>query len=157
MNARAQFTQWVKDEHPELFRQAVEYAENWRLRQADEQGNPATINGLADTATAEPQSFWQKFGEGLTSLGTAYLGYKGQKQVLDINLQRAQSGLPPIDPRTGAPTVRTAIDLSPEMMARISGVGLDMASILKWGLLGLGGFMLVKQFAGGSGDRKSRR
>lgn len=143
MDARVAFTQWVADTNPALFQQALDYAEDWRLSEAARQGNPATISGLG--AANEPASFWSKFAEGLTSLGTAYLGYKGQQNVLDINLRRAQQGLPPIDPATGAPTVRTAITLSPEVLARLQGAGAGLTQVAIWGGIGLVAVMLLKK------------
>lgn len=141
MNARIQFTQWVKDTHPDLFAAALHKAEQWRQSVAASTGNPAALNGMGADDSA-PTSFWSKFADGLTSLGTAYLGYKGQQQVLETNIQRAQMGLPPIDPATGAPTVRTAISLSPELQARLGG---GVANIAIWGGAALLGIFLLKK------------
>lgn len=153
--ARAQFLQWVKDTHPQLFRGALKYAESWREGEADRQGNPGTVSGLgevydpsgAPTGVVAPTNFWQQFATGITALGTAYLGYKGQKNVLEMNLQRAQAGLPPIDPVTGAPTVRTSVSLSPEIMARLNDTGATLQKVILWGGLGFLGYMLIRKVA----------
>lgn len=149
VQSRAQFLEWLKETHPNLFRGALKYAETWREGEADRQGNPGTISGLGQTqaGTVEPTSFWGKLSEGITALGTAYLGYKGQKNVLEMNLQRAQMGLPPIDPATGAPTVRTSVSLSPEIMARLNDTGTTVRNLMLWGGLGFLGYMLIKKVA----------
>lgn len=143
MNPRILFTQWVMDTYPDLARRALDQAEAWRLEQAAAQNNPAALSGLG--ADGAPATFWSKFADGLTSLGTAYLGYKGQQQVLETNIQRAQMGLPPIDPATGAPTVRTAVSLSPELMARLQGAGSGLMTVALWGGAALIGIMLLKK------------
>src|ERR1700741_3428884 len=78
--ARLQFATWLKNTNPELFSRAIEYAENWRLQKANEQGDPHTVSGLGVTpeGSTQTQSFWGKFTEGLTQLATGVLAYKTQ-------------------------------------------------------------------------------
>jgi hypothetical protein len=82
--------------------------------------------GAADTG-----SWWQNLSQGILSAGTAYLTYKGQKDVLALNIDRANRGLPPIDSRVGQPGVN--VDLSPEVLARLKATGLSMTGILAIG------------------------
>lgn len=156
--ARAQFLTWLKRTSPGTFRHALKVAENAKAHFVAQSGNPAALAGLgwtmsADggTAVAEPKNWWQSLAEGITQAGTAYLAYKGQKAAIDLNLQRAQQGLPPIDvSRYTAPTVRTQVDVSPEILARLREGGTNT-------LLLVGGIaaaaLLLPRLLGGSRRR----
>jgi hypothetical protein len=153
--ARAQFATWLKETHPALFQSALRYAENWREKTAAAQGRPAAISGLGETPTGavQEQTFWQKFVEGMTGLATGVLAYKGQKEVLEANIRLAEMGQPPIDVSAGAPTVRTTVDLSPEVLARFQDAGFTTENLIKWGALGLGAFLLIPKLIGKRGRR----
>jgi hypothetical protein len=160
--ARAQFMQWLKDTYPDIFTMAVNKAEDWKAAVAARTGNPAALSGLrglgqetpytasGETATdGTTTTWWQTFVDTLPQLGTAYLAYKGQQNVLQTNIQRAQMGLPPIDPATGAPVVQTSLNLSPQLMARLqSGAG----TMLLWGGAAVLGVVLLSSLM-----RRSRR
>lgn len=124
--ARAQFLTWLKQTNPVVFREGLKVAERAKAHFVAQTGNPAALSGVGlsslgdGTTVAESKSWWQSLAEGITQAGTAYLAYKGQKASIDMNLQRAQQGLPPIDySRYNAPTVRTQVDVSPEILARL--------------------------------------
>ena len=105
--ARLQFADWLKTNHPEIFRKAVAIAEN----------STATLESLGEQ-DIKP-SFWSKFTTAAIGLGTTYLSLKNQRDAMKINLERAKSGMPPIDMATSAPVVRTQVDLSPELTGRL--------------------------------------
>lgn len=132
--ARLQFVTWLKKAAPDVYQQAMGSA----LR------SDATLRGLGE----EPaKSVWEKFTDALTGVGTTLLTLKAQKDALKLNLQRAQAGLPPIDTSAVAPTVRTQVDVSPELAQKLidtTGEGLNKA--LVWGGLGLLGLMIAKKF-----------
>lgn len=124
--ARAQFLTWLKRNNPGLFQAALKHAETAKASFVEQTGNPAALSGLgwslteSGGAVAEPKSWWSSLAEGITQAGTAYLAYKGQKAAIDMNLARAQQGLPPMDYSSyAAPTVRTQVDVSPEILARL--------------------------------------
>lgn len=148
--ARAQFLTWLKQDHPAVFRSALQFAETAKAHFEAQSGNPAALSGLGLTTdkntgvtTVEPKNWWQSIAEGITQAGTAYLAYKGQKAAIDLNLQRAQQGLPPIDvSRYTAPTVRTQVDVSPEILARLQAGGMN--TLLLVGGLAAAFFVLPK-------------
>lgn len=119
--SRVAFAGWLKRTNRDLYDRAMQNAETWRRKQAKQQGNPATISGLGQTGTGAtaPQSFWQQFVSGVMNLATGVLAFKGQKEILEANIKRVEQGLPPIDPATMAPAMRTEIEISPEIAARL--------------------------------------
>jgi len=134
--ARIQFADWLKTNHPEIFQKAVNIAE---------QQTQKALNGLGEDSGG---SFWDKFSKAAMGIGTTYLSLKNQKDAMKINLARAQQGLPPIDAATSAPVVRTQVDMSPELQSRLlSTAGSGMNKILLYGGLGLVAFLAMKKFA----------
>jgi len=118
--SRIEFAQWLKNTHPQIFNRAVAVAEN----------QTATLEGLGE----EPkESFWSKFTKAAAGLGTTYLALKNQRDVMKLNLERAQQGQPPIDAATSAPVVRTQVDMSPELTNRLvstAGAGINRTLLL---------------------------
>ena len=106
--AKLQFLTWVKQTHPALFEQALQQTRSREDTQAQ----------LGQTDSGG--SFWDKLSENLTKLGTAYLSFKNQKQVMDLNLQRAEQGLPPVDMGATAPVVRTEVSLPPDVVSQVT-------------------------------------
>jgi len=147
--ARAQFLTWLKSFNPSIFERAVKYAEDWRESVDANSSTVGRIAGLGEGDT-EPSSWWEKLGEGVTSLGTAYLAYKGQQNVLATNLQRAQIGLPPIDPSTGAPMIRTQVSLSPQILSRLTD---SIGPMFLYGALAVGAVLLLSSFTRGRSRR----
>lgn len=105
--ARIQFADWMNRTYPDLWNAAI--------RTAETKSGPAP-SGLGEETT----SFWQKVGTALTGLGTTYLTLKNQRDAMEINLQRAQQGLPPIDMATSAPVIRTQIDIDPALATKLA-------------------------------------
>lgn len=156
--ARAQFLTWLKQTSPNTFRHALRVAENAKAHFEAQTGNPAALSGVGLTTdkntgvtVEESKNWWQALAEGITSAGTAYLAYKGQKAAIDLNLQRAQQGLPPIDvSRYTAPTVRTQVDVSPEILARLRESGTN-TMLLVGGIAAA--FLILPKLLGGSRRR----
>lgn len=141
--ARAQFLTWLKQTNPGLFQAGLRIAETEKARFAEQTGNPGALSGLG--SNGESKTWWQSFAEGITGVGTAYLAYKGQKASIDANLARANQGLPPIDySMYAAPTVRTQVDLSPEIMARIKETGMATGLLIA-AAVGLGAYFLLRK------------
>ncbi len=134
--SRVQFADWLKTNHPALFKRAIRVAEN------------ATNNGLGQVApVAEPtKSFWEKFTEAAAGLGTTYLTLKNQRDAMKINLERAQQGLSPIDAGTSAPVITTQVALSPELTNRlVSTAGEGMNKMLLFGAAAVAAFFLFRK------------
>jgi hypothetical protein len=156
--ARAQFLTWLKETNPAVFRHALQVAETAKAHFAAQTGNPAALSGLGWTmgadggAVAESKTWWQSLAEGITQAGTAYLAYKGQKANIELNLRRAEQGLAPIDySRYTAPTLRTQVDVSPEILARIKESGMNTLLLVGGVLAAV--LVLPRLLGGGRGRR----
>jgi hypothetical protein len=133
--ARIDFAQWLKNTHPQIFKRAVAIAEN----------STATLEGLGEETASE--GFWSKFTKAAAGLGTTYLALKNQRDVMRINLARAQQGQPPIDAATSAPVVRTQVDMSPELTNRLvstAGAGINKTLLLAGAAI-LAAFFIFKK------------
>jgi hypothetical protein len=74
----------------------------------------------------------------------AYLAYDAQKDIMDLNLERAKQGLDPIDPGVVAPQVRVVHDFPPEVQQQISAFKMGGMNILLWGGLAVAAFFVVR-------------
>ena len=129
--SRIDFAQWLKNEHPAIFTRAVK---------------AANTNGTLG-ALGEGESFWSKFTKAAAGLGTTYLALKNQRDVMKINLARAQQGQPPIDAATSAPVVRTQVDMSPELTNKLvstAGAGINKTLLLAGAAI-LAAFFIFKK------------
>lgn len=131
--ARLMFATWVKKRHPALYEKAFK------------ETVATEVSGIGE-AQETGKSFWQKVTESLTSLGTGYLTYKNQKDMLELNIKRAEQGLPPLDAGATAPVVRTQIDVEPEIADRLSaGIGAGLQKSLLIGGAALAAILLLKK------------
>jgi len=127
--ARLQFATWLKKTNPGLYQAAVERA------------NASTF-GAAEETEGE-SSWWQKLVGGIAAAGTTYLTLKNQRDAMKINLERAQTGLPPIDAGTSAPVIKTQIDLPPDVVNKITqSAGTNINKMLMFGAAAIGAVML---------------
>jgi len=101
--ARAAFMTWMKESNPEAYQFAMESAQS-----------PAALAD-SDPATASTGFNWKRFLEAATAATTAVFQTKAQKEMLNLNIKRAKSGLPPMDTSFAAPVIRTQFDVSPEI------------------------------------------
>ena len=142
--ARVQFADWLKMNHPAIFSQAIKIAENATNQNAGlgQMGPPVPTATIA----VPTQSFWEKFSDAAVGLGTTYLTLENQKRAMKINLERAQAGLPPIDAATSAPVVRVQTDLSPELTNRLmSNVGSGLNRMLLLGAAAVAAFFFFNR------------
>lgn len=125
--ARAQFVTWLKNTHPDL----------WQGIMQSELGGL----GVHEAPEAVPErSMWEKIIDGATKVGSTYLQYEAQRKILKMNIERAQQGLPPLDPSIigATPVIRTEIDISPEMAAGLKqklGMGIGTIALIGAGVL----------------------
>lgn len=132
--ARIQFVAWLKEFNPALAAAAISHAET--VTRTDEPFFFGSRAGLGQIPTASVEtggSFWEKITTGAMALGTTYLTLRAQRDAMKINIARAEQGLPPIDPATAAPVIRTQVDIDPALAQRLAsnvGSGLNRALLI---------------------------
>lgn len=88
------FVLWIRKFNPKLYRAAL-------LRANKKHG----LSGIGD--------FFGDLLGNLTDLAPKYLQFKQQKDLMKMQLKRAQEGLPPAKVEDYAPVIKTRIDLAP--------------------------------------------
>jgi len=107
LKAQLAFLTWVKDKYPSVYSASI-----------GGETESGQLNGIFDTITSAIGKIdFAKLGDGVMKAGTGLLALKSQKDLLALNLKRAKAGQPPIDVNEygQAPTIRTQIDLQPEL------------------------------------------
>ena len=123
---RAKFLAWVKNKYPKIYRAALLKAGNRGL------------SGLGQ----ETESWWDKIVTGIQEVIPAALQYKQQKDLMNMQLQRAQAGLPPANVADYTPVLKIQTELAPETRtAFIDQLGKPVI----FGALALLAFMMMKK------------
>lgn len=139
--ARAQFLTWLKSTNPDVFERVVSVAESGM---GDLPPVDFGLRGMGAAEATESETWWQKLSSGLTAMGSAYLGYQTQKDLIELNMQRAEQGLAPLE-NTIAPTVRTEVALDPAIVQRLQeSATAGLSNMLLIGGVVLGAFFLMK-------------
>lgn len=115
--AQEQFVEWVRTNQPTLYE--------------------ATIARIG-VGASDQQSWWQSFIGAAKELVPVVVSARSQKRLLDVQMKRAQRGLPPLNTAQIAPTVRVQAGLTPELKKL-----LIPAAIIGFGLLAF--FMFKKK------------
>lgn len=110
-------------------------------------GAPLNLDpwGAPAPSPAVPQApetpWWQTVLDTVKDVGSAYLQWEAQKDILEVQKKRVEQGLPPIDTAVLAPTVRVQADIPAEFRAAIGG---GIQNVLLWGAAGLAAFLLLR-------------
>ena len=154
--ATMQFVSWLRKFHPEMHAAVMERMggreapPNGALNQLGESWNmlgqidPFGGVGVPTTTTAEVETAWYTDVLNFAKEAVpAYLAYDAQKDLMDLNLERARQGQEPIDPGLIAPQIKVIHDLPPETRGLIDQFKMG-GNMLIWAALGLGAFFLVR-------------
>ena len=112
--AQSQFVEWVRVNQPTLYE--------------------ATIARVG-VGAADQQSWWQSFVGAAKELVPVVVSARSQKRLLDVQMKRAQRGLPPLNTAQIAPTVRVQAGLSPDIKRMLIPVGLAGLGLLLFFML----------------------
>ena len=74
----------------------------------------------------------------------SYFQFRTQQQIMDMNIERAKQGLPPIDPGVVAPQVKVIMDLPPGARQELDRWKMGGINILLWGAVAVAGFFVVR-------------
>ncbi len=157
VRATMRFLSWLRNFHPEMHavvmermggREAppagalMELSNSWGLGQLTE--DPLIVGTTSTTTSTSSGWDWAKDALDFAKEAVpAYLAYDAQKDLMDLNMTRAQQGLDPIDPGLTAPQVTLQHQLPPETRSLIDQMKAG-GNILLWAGLGLGAFFLVR-------------
>ena len=129
-----QYVQWVQKTYPNLYRAAIR------------QVGPPPAGGLGDVATTNVSftDWLSNMGNTLVDLAPQYLQYQMQQDLMEMQLQRAQQGLPPANVADYSPVLR--VEAGPETQQAITtGIGQYVAPMLIVGGIAVVGYMLTKK------------
>lgn len=88
------------------------------------------MGGLGqDTGSAEP-SIMTDWGNNILDLAKGYLAYDTQKDLLKLNIARAEQGLAPIDPGSIAPQVNVGLSPATQNLAIYGLIGVGLIAAL---------------------------
>lgn len=82
-----------------------------------------SMSGLGQTDGEEPSTI-QQITDSLSSVAESYLQYQLQKDALELNLARAQQGLPPINTADYSPGVNVGLSPDTRQLLIIGGIAL---------------------------------
>ena len=118
---RAKFLTWLKGFSPGIATAAAKHAN--AATQAAGLGAhlaPSAAEPIVQpAATGWFDSFLTKAGE----FGSQFLAFRTQKEILDIQIARAEAGLPPLETSQLAPTIK--VEASPEATRQVTGAIAD--------------------------------
>jgi hypothetical protein len=91
------------------------------------------LKGLGDVTagddTAPSTSWGQDIIDNLSKITTAWAGVRQQQTLLDINIKRAEQGLPPIDGSAIAPAVNVGLSAQAQQLGYIAVAGLVLVGL----------------------------
>jgi hypothetical protein len=140
--AQKRFIRWMKHNEPFLYRVG--------LRRMQLQKH----NSLSATEPEKSGFSWSGLFTNLVdtvkSVAPTYLQAKQQKRIIDMQMKRAEQGLPPADVQAYTPAIRIAPEITPDTQRVITQVAKDSISsgtrnMLLLGGLGLGALVLLKR------------
>lgn len=135
MQAVKEFLGWLSKYSPEVYAGVMDAVPE----AAAAISTPAHMEGLGqDPTTAQSTAeapWWETVLDAASGVAEAYFTYEAQKDILDIQKERATQGLPPIETEAYAPTIRHAVDIPPEFKQAAMGTGTLVA-------LGIGAVLL---------------
>lgn len=89
--------------------------------------NPTVVPALQTGTAPVEVPWWEKAIDIVGGVATQYLQYSAQKDVLEIQKERAKQGLPPITSDVYAPTIRHQVDIPQEFKQAAMGTGTLLA------------------------------
>lgn len=136
--------------YPSMFYPSTGYRGRWHsdAEHLGSLGQNGWDPSFETSTTAAPSGDGEPWYKGVLDFAKeaipAYLAYDAQKDLMELNMERARRGQPPIDPGVTAPQVRVVHQLPPEVQTSIADMKVAGVNVLLWGALGLGAFLVVR-------------
>ena len=157
VRATMRFMAWLRKFSPEMHAAVVErmggreapppgalmqLSNSWGLGQLTE--DPLIVGTSTTVTTSSSGWDWAKDALAFAKDAVpAYLAYDAQKDLMDLNLERARQGQDPIDPGLVAAEVTVQHELPPEARSLIDQMKMG-GNVMLWAALGIGAFFLVR-------------
>jgi hypothetical protein len=144
MNERAkkQFAVWLKRNDPFLYRVAEKRFNLIKRRSGQLSGPLDFLN----------KDFFSTIADTVKTVAPSIFQIQSQKKILDVQLERARQGLPPLQTSEYAPTIKVAAEITPEMEAAANRVAVQsvreaMPSMERWFFvaIGVGAYLMLKK------------
>lgn len=107
MNSKQAFIQWIKKNDPFLYKIAET---RYKLQ------NPG-MSGIAD--------FFTSLVSTVKDVAPAVINMAAQRKVINLQIERAKQGLPPLDTAQYSPTIKVSPELTPETEAAAQRVAIE--------------------------------
>jgi hypothetical protein len=140
MNSKRQFALWLKKHDPFLYRVAEK---KYRLKQSGQ------LSGVADLFNKD---FFSTIADTVKTVAPSIFQIQSQKKILDVQLKRAEQGLPPLQAADYAPTIKVAAEITPEMEAAAGRIATQsvreaMPNMERWFFvaMGVGAYLMLKK------------
>lgn len=135
VDAIVAFADWLKVSNPDIYEAVMQSRPDILMPEFAIAG----LGGLSDVAQPTtdtiPITDW---GKTTIDFLSPLIGVYSQKQLIDVNVKRAEQGLPPLtDTSAFAPTINVNLPTSAQQQ-----IG-DIGKVITVGLLGLGALMLL--------------
>lgn len=133
IDAVVEFTDWLQKSFPEIYAQVAQARPDLIMPEFAMAG----LSGLGEGETPTPSTDWGKM---FSDFVTPIVGVWSQKQLIDINIKRAENGQEPLrDISSLSPSVN--VNLPYETQRQIGEIG----KVLTIGLIGLGALFLISR------------
>lgn len=140
--AKRQFAIWVKRNDPFLYKIAEK-------RYAMLKRKNSSLSGVGDFLNKD---FFGTLADTIKTVAPSIFQIQSQKKILDVQLERAKQGLPPLQAADYSPTIKVAAEITPEMEAAASRVAVQsvreaMPSMERWFFvaIGVGAYLMLKK------------
>lgn len=125
------FSEWLRKNYPEIYENVIITMPEAFIPEFALSGFRMSGVGIVE---GEPVTDWAKsISDTIASLLPTYAQYRLQKDLINLNIKRAEQGLPPVSSMDMAPQVNVGVSSNVENIAKVAvfGVlGLGLLSIL---------------------------
>lgn len=127
--AALDFLGWLSQYSPEVYAAVLEQVPEAAAQMSVTPHMQGLGQDPTTATTTQPAAvpWWEKIVDVAGSIGSAYLNYQAQKDILKVQQDRASRGLPPITSDVYAPTIRHQVDVPQEFKQAAMGTGTLLA------------------------------
>lgn len=140
--SKRQFVAWIKRHDPFLYKIAEK-------RHAMLKRRGGSLAGVSDFLNKD---FFSTIADTVKTVAPSIFQIQSQKKILDVQLERAKQGLPPLQAADYSPTIKVAAEITPETEAAAARIAVQsvrevMPSMERWFFvaIGVGAYLMLKK------------